>query len=195
MQTDSSDDIQDTEASFGERVRAARRRRGWTQKDLGARVNLDASAISRLEAGTRAIRLGEASQIAHVLRSGLDELVYGEQQTAHAQFEIARAEANEHMSRMHYSAVEAVRRYTQIAALLEEFDELFETFSDTELGPPPTNVDEYMEWSLARVLVKFGPEQRNRLMVDNEKRASQLRAIVAGVVHNVVVLYEDSTSE
>ena len=33
----------------GERIRAARKARGWTQRELAARLDIDASAVSRWE--------------------------------------------------------------------------------------------------------------------------------------------------
>lgn len=49
-----------------------------TQKQLADAVGLDASAISRLEQGSRAIRLGEAALIADVLKTDVRQLLYGQ---------------------------------------------------------------------------------------------------------------------
>lgn len=48
-----------------------------TQKQLAEAVGLDASAISRLEQGVRAIRLGEAALIAEALKCDIRQLLYG----------------------------------------------------------------------------------------------------------------------
>ena len=67
--------------TFAERAKAARRRAGLTQQQLCDRllkeadVELDTSAITRIEAGQREPRLGEALAIARVLGFGLDNLV------------------------------------------------------------------------------------------------------------------------
>lgn len=66
------------ESDFGERVREARLLLGMTQRQLGNAVGLDASAISRLEQGSRAIRLGEAAQIAKALKADIRRLLYGQ---------------------------------------------------------------------------------------------------------------------
>lgn len=66
------------ETAFGARVREARQIAGMTQRQLADTVGLDASAISRLEQGYRAIRLGEATLIAHALKRDLRQLVYGD---------------------------------------------------------------------------------------------------------------------
>jgi transcriptional regulator with XRE-family HTH domain len=68
-------------ATFAERAKAARLRSGLTQQQLSdrlrdeTRVVLDTSAITRIEAGQREPRLGEALAIARVLSFGLNNLV------------------------------------------------------------------------------------------------------------------------
>jgi transcriptional regulator with XRE-family HTH domain len=66
------------ELAFGERVREARQLLGMTQRQLGNAVGLDASAISRLEQGSRAIRLGEAARISKALKADIRQLLYGQ---------------------------------------------------------------------------------------------------------------------
>lgn len=66
------------ESDFGEHVREARQLLGMTQRQLGNAVGLDASAVSRLEQGLRAIRLGEAAQIAKALKTDIRRLLYGQ---------------------------------------------------------------------------------------------------------------------
>jgi transcriptional regulator with XRE-family HTH domain len=67
--------------TFAERAKAARLRAGLTQQQLCDRldeeadVELDTSAITRIEAGQREPRLGEALAIARVLGFALDNLV------------------------------------------------------------------------------------------------------------------------
>ncbi len=68
-------------STFAERAKAARLRAGLTQQQLSdrlrneAEVLLDTSAITRIEAGQREPRLGEALAIARVLGFGLNNLV------------------------------------------------------------------------------------------------------------------------
>jgi transcriptional regulator with XRE-family HTH domain len=67
--------------TFAERAKAARLRSGLTQQQLSDRlraetgVGLDTSAITRIEAGQRDPRLGEALAIGRVLGFGLNNLV------------------------------------------------------------------------------------------------------------------------
>jgi len=67
------------ENRFGEEVLESRKLQRLSQKDLaemlsGRGLNLDASAISRIEKGTRAIRLSEAAVIADVLGFSLSDV-------------------------------------------------------------------------------------------------------------------------
>jgi transcriptional regulator with XRE-family HTH domain len=68
-------------STFAERAKSARLRAGLTQQQLSdrlrteAHVVLDTSAITRIEAGQREPRLGEALAIARVLEFGLNNLV------------------------------------------------------------------------------------------------------------------------
>lgn len=65
------------EVDFGARVREARQIAGMTQRQLADAVGLDASAISRLEQGSRAVRLGEAALIADAVKKDVRQLLYG----------------------------------------------------------------------------------------------------------------------
>jgi transcriptional regulator with XRE-family HTH domain len=68
-------------STFADRAKAARLRAGLTQQQLSDRLRtesevlLDTSAITRIEAGQREPRLGEALAIARVLEFGLNNLV------------------------------------------------------------------------------------------------------------------------
>ena len=53
--------------SLGRRVAQAREDAGMTQEDLGRAVNLDRSAISRLEKGDRKLNVPELVEIAAVV--------------------------------------------------------------------------------------------------------------------------------
>lgn len=68
------------ESVFGRSMREARLRRGYSQKDLAealaaSDLDLDASAISRMEKGTRALRLSEAIAVCDVLSTTLDQML------------------------------------------------------------------------------------------------------------------------
>lgn len=72
-----ADSAIDIETGFGKRVRQARLKQDMAQRQLAHALGVDASAVSRLEQGGRAVRLGEAMMIAHALGTDIRELVYG----------------------------------------------------------------------------------------------------------------------
>lgn len=57
----------DAQAQFGATVRRLREAAGLTQEQLGARCEMDLSAISRLERGHRNLRLDTLVRIARAL--------------------------------------------------------------------------------------------------------------------------------
>lgn len=69
-----------TEQAFGQAVRAHRAQKGWSQRQLAellepVGIDVDASAVSRIEKGTRAVRLSEAVILAQVLDVPLETLL------------------------------------------------------------------------------------------------------------------------
>ncbi|OBG18340.1 hypothetical protein A5768_31840 [Mycolicibacterium fortuitum] len=188
--SDKAVSVQQTEAGFGERVRDARQERKWSQKQLAEKLALDASAISRLEQGTRAIRLGEAALIARVLDVDLDFLVYGDLDPV-AALRRARAEADSRMHVVRRAAQAMAGEYLEIIYLLSENPELFGNLGQAgggdEATPLPTTVDEYMEWVHKRVQAVYAPDDDyRRVFVDNETVARQIMTIITATVENVV---------
>jgi DNA-binding Xre family transcriptional regulator len=62
-------------ASFGRRVRVLRRKKGWSQEELADRSGLTAVHISRIERGTREVRLTTILRLTAALEARPDELL------------------------------------------------------------------------------------------------------------------------
>lgn len=62
---------------FGQNVRAARHARGWTQEDLSHVSGLAVVQVSRIERGTREIRLTTLLRLLAALELRPDELLGG----------------------------------------------------------------------------------------------------------------------
>jgi transcriptional regulator with XRE-family HTH domain len=89
MQDDGDDADSVFNKRFGDLMRAAREEKDWSQRRLAelleeAGVRLDPSAITRIERGSRDVKLREATAIAYVLginlAESLDEIAYSQTQ-------------------------------------------------------------------------------------------------------------------
>ena len=67
------------EQRFRDRLRGARKRRGWSQRLLGERIGRDGATVSFWETGQRVPRLGAAVQVATALGVTLEDLVRPEE--------------------------------------------------------------------------------------------------------------------
>ena len=68
-------------ANFGDLVKKEREKRGWTQTDLGAKIGINSSAISRIENNSKqlsASKLSTISQLFEIDISKIKELYYGD---------------------------------------------------------------------------------------------------------------------
>jgi len=63
----------------GERIRTARRERGWTQDDLAQNVGVSRSAVAQWETGRSGQVRGNMARIAQVLQVDVEYLLYGTQ--------------------------------------------------------------------------------------------------------------------
>lgn len=186
VQQGDKDAVQKTEASFGERVKAMRSDKGWTQRQFAEKLHLDASAVSRIEQGNRAVRLGEAAVIARVLDAELDYLVYGPSDP-HTRLRDHRHWADRAMHNIRSESADMVENYVEIVQLLKENPDLFDQLQDDEISSPPTSTDEYLDWCLRRMKRVFAlPEDERRIVVQDEDLASRLTALVGAAVEGVV---------
>ena len=108
---------------LGERVADARRRKGWTQGELAARVGLTQTSVSRIETGVRAVSSLELAELAEVLGVSVLDLLRAGQRPMLA---IAARLG-------HFRDPGAVDRALRRAEALIRLDELL----DPVLGPSP----------------------------------------------------------
>jgi Zn-dependent peptidase ImmA (M78 family)/transcriptional regulator with XRE-family HTH domain len=108
---------------LGERVADARRRKGWTQGELAARVGLSQTSVSRIETGVRTVSSLELAELAEVLGVSLLDLLRAGQRPMLA---IAARLG-------HFRDPGAVDRALRRAEALIRLDELL----DSVLGPSP----------------------------------------------------------
>ncbi|MBN6887774.1 transcriptional regulator with XRE-family HTH domain [Cytobacillus horneckiae] len=63
---------------IGERIVLLRERKGWKQKDLADKVNINVSVMNRIEKGTRPLTDIEIINISNALEVSTDHLLKGE---------------------------------------------------------------------------------------------------------------------
>jgi|GEM_PF-3978972 len=66
------------QAQLGSRITRARAAAGLTQPDLAAKLEIDRTAITKIEAGTRAVSAQEIVALGAALGRSLDWLVHGD---------------------------------------------------------------------------------------------------------------------
>ncbi|HEX4498060.1 MAG TPA: helix-turn-helix domain-containing protein [Thermoanaerobaculia bacterium] len=63
--------------ALGSRLTQLRRTKGWTQRELARRAQVDPGRLSKLERGVHRTSLDELVRLSLALNAGLDELVFG----------------------------------------------------------------------------------------------------------------------
>lgn len=63
--------------AIGERIKALRKQKGWTQAHLAEKSGVEPSHISHIERGATKLSLPTLINLANTLNATLDELVYG----------------------------------------------------------------------------------------------------------------------
>jgi Zn-dependent peptidase ImmA (M78 family)/transcriptional regulator with XRE-family HTH domain len=112
-----------SQQELGERVADARRRKGWTQGELAARVGLTQTSVSRIETGGRTVSSLELAELAEALGVSVLDLLRAGQRPLLA---IAARLG-------HFRDPGAVDRALRRAEALIRLDELL----DSVLGPSP----------------------------------------------------------
>lgn len=140
------------ESRFGETVLEGRRVLRISQKTLAELLSqrnlaLDASAISRIEKGTRAIRLNEAAAIADVLGFSLSDV----ENPRDPEVDFARLRKNFDgvLNTVFDSALSVAESVEELTWIIDRYPELLKQLGD-ESGRAPTNVTEYVRWVEAR---------------------------------------------
>ncbi|MEK4924146.1 helix-turn-helix transcriptional regulator [Cytobacillus sp. FSL R5-0569] len=64
--------------NIGERIVLLREKKGWKQKDLADKVNINVSVMNRIEKGTRPLTDVEIINISNALEVSTDHLLKGE---------------------------------------------------------------------------------------------------------------------
>ena len=69
--------LEEFSQAFGSRLTQLRRMRGWKQRELSRRAEIDPGRLSKLERGVARVSVPELIRLSLALGTGLDELVFG----------------------------------------------------------------------------------------------------------------------
>lgn len=182
------------ESGFGGRVKAERQRAGMTQRHLAELLGVDPSAISRLEQGARAIRLGEATRIAEALGRSLSSLVRGDDAdlTPRAVLAQRARKADGAIVAIRSAAVALAREFGFISELLQASPEALEAIGDDEAGHP-TTANGYFDW-VAEKVAEFVASLADSVYVPDVYVAEMINAVVASAVSDLVTTDRESES-
>ncbi|WP_097865871.1 helix-turn-helix domain-containing protein [Streptomyces sp. rh34] len=75
-----SPDLDDLAADIGDRIRAERLHRGWSQAELGARAGVTKKYVGLAEAGHTSLPVARLAQLCHGLRMSMSDLLSDEWQ-------------------------------------------------------------------------------------------------------------------
>jgi transcriptional regulator with XRE-family HTH domain len=71
------DPLEEFSQAFGSRLTQLRGARGWKQRELSRRAEIDPGRLSKLERGVARVSVPELIRLSLALGAGLDELVFG----------------------------------------------------------------------------------------------------------------------
>ncbi|MBT1676786.1 helix-turn-helix domain-containing protein [Curtobacterium aurantiacum] len=143
------------EQRFGSMVLSNRKALGMSQKDLSehladAGLILDNSAVSRIEKGTRALRLGESIVIARVLGFSLAD--FEDSVPPAEDFKRREATVDNALGKAHKSLVFAAEELDGLAFIAELHPEVLR---DVPSPKPITSTQEFLQWKVREWHEKF----------------------------------------
>jgi transcriptional regulator with XRE-family HTH domain len=176
------------EESVGEAIAAYRAGRGVTQRQLAADLTaagmpVDASAVSRIEKGTRSIRLTEAITIANILDVDLDLLVDGVR-TPNEELKRVRRNTDVFMSHLDEPFMLFMSGVLETKWLLEANPQLVESLRDEEFGAP-NGPSDYVRWCGERV-ARLQVDPDSEVLTRTQEEASELLSLMLAWASNRV---------
>jgi transcriptional regulator with XRE-family HTH domain len=174
------------EQLFGERVRELRLERDLSQRELAERLvglNLDPTAITRIEKGRRALRLGEALAIAAALDTSVERIL-NEIGDPAARARDLRERADKDMRDAEFHMWGFLRTLQLVRNALRT----------SPHAVPGTDPDNYYQWVLSRVRrnkEKAGLSDRVHLYESVEKDAETLQTIANTLISDLLIVGEE----
>lgn len=169
------------EESFGLAVNMFRTANKMSQRDFAAKLSergmpVDASAVSRIENGSRSVRLVEAMTIAEVLGADLDFLISGSK-TPSQEFQAMRKRTDAALRRLVSPIVDTAYSLWEVHNHLKKHPELLESLEDKDLTRP-SDPDEYLEW-VAKRAERWEVPEDDYILTESDEEADQIVNLIA----------------
>jgi transcriptional regulator with XRE-family HTH domain len=193
---DLGETVQSFEERFGSRMREYRLDLGLTQggfvRVLAAYgLSLDASAISRIEKGVRAVRLGEAHVISRAFGLELDDFLRSGM-TDVEEFRAARDMANRAMRSGRSNIVWMLRGFQRAGRVLDRNPSVSDSLEVDEFERPRDS-QAYFEWATKRMatLAKatWALHDDSHIPVESLAEAEALSKLAAQLAANMTSIY------
>ncbi|MBB5618440.1 helix-turn-helix domain-containing protein [Microcella frigidaquae] len=187
---------------FAQNVARYRAARGWTQRELAEALSsrgmpVDSTAVSRIENGTRDVRLSEALLIADALSVDLDRLLIG--MRSPAQELRHRREVSDDWA-LQFSEIlpnwlHSMRRTSEF---LQENPNLVATVFDDRVGRPKS-ADDYLPWVMRRIRSKNDQFRIARawqgVVVRTDIEARQLMQVIGAALEGLLTVAEGEDAQ
>jgi Zn-dependent peptidase ImmA (M78 family)/DNA-binding XRE family transcriptional regulator len=141
-------DVPLTQQELGARIAAARAARGLSQQQLAERIALTQSAVSRIEAGSRAVESLELARIAQALTVSVVDLL--DERPLAAEFRVA-ARLGDAPPTAVDTALARVTELVRLDRLLDDVDRVWPRPAMPRLKPPSTSAIDQGKWLAERV--------------------------------------------
>lgn len=195
-------DEQTFDKSFGVRVKEARDKRKWSQRKLAEElavlgVKLDPSAVTRIERGSREVKLREAAAIAAALAVPLQDLAPPPNSTPREQFLSCIGSAGEQGTAARQALAAMAMYYAMALHLLEHDPDLL-----PELGAELTGIESkdlrHIQGETAAAIIEAITRELSATPVayaHDAKQAEHLMAIVNATISNLIGVEKNASTE
>ncbi|GAA3698953.1 hypothetical protein GCM10022377_09960 [Zhihengliuella alba] len=178
------------EELFGRVVAMIRKHENLSQREFAERLTrrgmpVDASAVSRIEKGTRSVRLVEALVIAEVLDVDLNTLA-GLSETPGQSLRHARKAADRAMQEALPRLVAMGWALLDAQDLLDSEPSLLEQLTD-DAGGGPRDAEDYLAWVARRISEWDEPKTEEHVVVTgSDERTARMRGVYLALIDQVV---------
>lgn len=154
-------------------------------------LQLDPSAVTRIESGIRPVKVEEAVLLARVLGTRVSTLLAEDAIDPAVEIATLRRSADEDMVEIRHRTASWLWRLGRVQSLLRENPDLVGYITDADGHPALTSADDYLDWVRRRIeAIGVLPPRP----VDTAEDAARLEAIRRTVASQVVLEARDGST-